>query len=737
MKPAAEQLRTALLFAAAAGVHVRPCGAEPLGPPELEEVTVSAKQRQEPVLGLPNSVAVVSAELLSSSGAGTLDEMQASVAGFSVEKINGYGNVAIRGIGGGGRNIGFETRTGIYLDEVYVGQPQALGLPLYDVQRIEILRGPQGYLYGRNTVSGAVNIVTRLPDDTLTGAFRVALGNERLRESDVRVSGPLGEHVAGSLAAVHERRDGFSRNLAGGELDDAARTALRARMRFTPGAATTLDLHADLADLREDTVVTGEPLTDFFDTPSPELPRAPRTFDIDAPSFEKVRAHGANATVVHLLPGGHVLTAVTGARLTKQARQNDTDYSRNDLLWVDYRERYRQWSEELRIASPARARLRYLGGIHFLYEDAAADRRAVIGEDTATVVPLPNGARAAFGAALRVAPGDGAVIASRIGTRSRALFGGLDYDLTRRLNLSVGARYTRETKSLRHDLDGSRSGGFGIAVVTDYVDRRSDAAWTPSLGLRFAVAERINAYANYRSGFKSGGWNLDFLSSAQADAGFVFGDETVDAYELGLKADFMTLSFDVALFRADYRDHQVFQSLTQPSGQTVFVLTNAARARAQGVDASVVKRFSDWLAVSFSLELLDARYREFLDGGGPGVDFNGNRLQSAPHGTGTAVLDYAVPAAGGELTVHVQYGYRGSSYTHPANRPLDRLDPRRIADARITWQPAAKDSWRVSLWARNLLDEQYLARRGRDFLGNQYWKLGEPRTYGIDVAYDF
>src|SRR5690606_29297366 len=155
----------------------------------------------------------------------------------------------------------------------------------------------------------------------------------------------------------------------------------------------------------------------------------------------------------------------------------------------------------------------------------------------------------------------------------------------------------------------------------------------------------------------------------------------------------------------------------------------------EGIDATVAARVNERLALTARVELLDARYRDFPNGGGLGVDLNGNRLQAAPRASGTLTLDYQVPVRAGELALHVQYSGRGSAYMQPTNRPLDRLDARAVLDGRLRWQPAPAPGWTLSPWARNLLDEEYLSRRGRDFLGNQYLKLGDPRTYGIEIGY--
>jgi len=703
----------------------------------LDEIVVSAQRRDQVVTDVPISMTVVGEELLEKTRATTLEGMQQVVPNFSFEKTNGFNNLSIRGVSGGGRNIGFDTRAGAYLDGVYVGQPQALGLPLFDVQRVEVLRGPQGHLFGRNTVSGAVSIVTRPPGDQLEGSVRAVVGNEGAYEAYGTIGGPLGETVSGKISAAYEKRDGFVENLYDGrEIDDLDRVTTRGQLRFTPTDALTVDLYADYAEIKQETVVTGEPQTDFFDTEVDFLPRKPRVMDINTRPYEDVTLWGSALTINYELGNGNTITSITGYRDTDQGRRNDSDYSRNDILYVTYNDKFEQFSQELRIASPTDGRIQYVLGLYYLEEKAYSYREATIGEDMDVVVPLPvPGLSAPVGAAFRIAPGPAAIIDATVTTESLAAFAAVDFDLTDWMQVNLGARYTDEKKDLDFFLDGSRSGGFRIASLDD-TDSMSNSELTPSVGLTFRLREGMIAYARWGSGFKSGGWNVDFLNAAQVAAGYQFAPETVNSYEVGLKGDLGRISFEVAAFRALYEDFQVFQTVRLPTGQNANKLSNAAKAESQGLEANIRARVTEGLTLSASLGLVDATYTSFPDGGGIGVDLDGNELQNAPPVTASVSADYRVQLGSGSLSLYGEYSYRDESYTQPTNEEIDKLDSRSLVNARATYF-IGDGNWSVSVWGRNLLDELYMSRRGRDFLGNQWVKWGDPRTYGLEVRYDF
>lgn len=709
---------------------------------QLDAVVVTAQKRAQALEDVPIAMSVVERETLEKGRAHTLGDLQQLVPNFSFDRA-GTATLSLRGIGGGGRNIGFDPRVGVYLDGVYIGQSQALGMPLFDIAQVEVLRGPQGHLFGRNTVAGAVNIVTEAPSPVFDSRLRAVVGNHDTAEFYGSVSGPLGEGVTGKLATAYESRDGYTRNrFNGARLDDLRRFSTRGQLRLETNDQLTVDVYGDYSRADENSVV-GEPITGMFDTPLPGLPLPRREVNFNTTPFTHVDLYGGSVNATYRLHGGHTLTSVTGYRDITQRRQNDTDYSANDILRTNFNDKFQQFSQELRVASPDTGPARYVFGLYYLHEDADSDRRATIGRDMNAIVPLPAGSPVPFapvGPAFGLVAGSVVPAIANVATADVAAFGAFDYDLTQRLTLNLGARYTHETKRIRFDLDGSKSGGFRIATLHDFRDRRSDDAFNPTAGLTFALGEHVNVYAKYASGFKSGGWNVDFLNAGQVATGFDFDTESVDSYELGLKGVAMDgrLRFDMAGFHNRFDDFQVFQFVALGGGASVLQLRNAAKVETRGVEFSTSFQASKDLRLSANLGYVDATFERFPNGGPGGADLSGNELP-APSFTAALTFDYGVPlpALAGRLDFYGEYSHRGGYFAGASNDPVfERIGSRELVNARLGYSHDS-GSYGVSLWARNVFDQAALSARGRDFLGNQFVQYGQPRAYGIELWYSF
>lgn len=392
---------------------------------------------------------VVGRKALDNSRATTLSDMQQLVPNFSIAQSLGVNTVTVRGVGGGGRNIGFDTRAGIYVDGIYMGQAQALDQSLFDIEQVEVLRGPQGHLFGRNTVAGAVNITSRAPSETFESSFRAVAGNHNTREGYASVSGPVADKLLGKLSLGYEIRDGFSTNLFNHQkLDDLKRVSTRGQIAFQETDRLEINLSADYADIRQNSVV-GETVTGMFDAPLPGGPYASHTVNFNTTPYLNNTLSGASLTANYDMAGGNTLTAITGYRDTHQDRQNDTDWSPNDVFHINYTDDFKHISQEIRVASPVRNPLRYVAGVYLMHESADTYRTAIIGQDTNMLVkhplvPVP----VPFGALLGLVPGATVPVQGTVKTDSYALFGSLDYDLTSKLTLNLGARYTYEKKHL-------------------------------------------------------------------------------------------------------------------------------------------------------------------------------------------------------------------------------------------------------------------------------------------------
>ena len=684
---------------------------------------VTAQKRAQSMYDVPASIAVVNSEDLDNNHAATLTDMQQLVPNFSLSQIGGANTVSIRGVGGGGRHIGFDTRVGVYMDGVYMGQTQALDQSLLDVRQIEVLRGPQGSLYGRNTDAGAVNIVTRAPSRTFESTFRALAGNYGTGEASGSISGPLSDGVQGSLAMGYESRHGYTTNLFNKQtLDGLKRASLRGKLAVQPTDGLDLNLSADYTDIKQNAII-GEALTGMFGTPLAGGLYPPHTVNYNiSPSLNNTLS-GLNLTANYDMPNGNRLTSVTGYRDTRQNRRNDTDWSPLDVLSIDYTDNFRQLSQEIRIASPAAARMRYLAGIYLLHENAGTNRIATAGTN-AGLVGVPAGT---------VVPVWGSVK-----TDSYALFGSLEYDLGSSVSLNLGARYTNERKSLLYNLQGG--GILGIGNAQNYTDSRSDSMLTPSIGLTWTAGESLSVYGKYSTGFKSGGWNFDYLTASQIANQLNFNKETVQSYELGLKGSALRhrVQYSLAAFHSNFRDYQVFQ-FVNTGVTTELELRNAARVETVGAEASLHALLTRRLGIGANIGSAKAVFKSFPGGLTGGGDAAGKRLPYAPDLTASLTLDYSMPAPtlSGRLDFYGEYSYRGKSYSSVDNiEATDGLSSSNLVNAHISFD-SNTTPWKFSLWARNLFNRNYSIARGRDFFGNLYMKRGAPRTWGVEASYSY
>ena len=408
----------------------------------LSTVVVTAQKRSQTLQEVPISMTVVGEDAMEKMHVKSLYDIGLYAPNFEAVQSPGWSTVTVRGVGGGGRNIGFDTRVGVYLDGVYVGQVQALDQSLGDIEQIEVLRGPQGHLFGRNTDAGAVNITTRAPSKTFEGNIDVGVGNMGRKEFSAYVTGPLAPTAQAKLSVSSETHDGFINNLYDGhKLDNLEKLGIRGQVSVQASQALKVDLYADYTKINQD-LVLGIPTTGLFNTPLTGTPLPDNTVNFNTTPTRNSEVSGFSLALNYDLGGGMKLTSITGYRDTKQDRSNDVDYSANDIFHVQYYDHFKQTSEELRIASPNSGSLRYVAGLYYLNEKADTSRYAIVGQYPGLVPlpspPFPAGAKAPF-AALGLLPGATITNSGNIDTTDYALFGNLDYDLMANTTLNLGA----------------------------------------------------------------------------------------------------------------------------------------------------------------------------------------------------------------------------------------------------------------------------------------------------------
>lgn len=723
------------LAALAAGAPGRPFAAPQ--PDSVPDLLVTARQRPEPAQRAPLAVRALGEERIAQLRPVQLSDLSAAAPNFSVEKVGGVDTVLIRGAGGGGRNIGFGARTAVYLDDVYIGQPNALNQSIADAERVEILRGPQGTLSGRNTVSGAVNIVSREPGREPGAAARAWIGNRASGGVFAAVDAPIDPNGIRARASVFaERRDGFTRNTFDGsrDLGSIDLTSMRVTIAAEPAPALRLDVSADYT--RDDSQ------RDAFEADSNPVgagvgdPFAPAPFEIreNTPRLRRYEQFGSSLRGRYTLSDGSVLTSISAYRVGESRRRSDNDYSPLDLLATDFADRFGQASEELRLASPSGRRLRYVAGLFYMDDVRRSRRIARFGSGT-------------LAAGLPVPPGGAVPLQARLGARSTAAFLSFDYDFAPKWTASLGARLSHERRTLVFDLDGSQSGALRIATLTGFRDRQSDTRLTPAISLTYAPQAGVSLYGRYAEGFKGGGWNVDFLSTAQVNAPagagrtpFAFRPEDVRSVEGGIKAALFErrARVDLTAFSMWIDDYQVNKLIAYPGGVSVIQLTNASMAKSSGLEFSGDLRATDFLQLTLDAAVLRARFGAFPGGGVGGADATGNRLPFAPRfsfGIG-AELTPGRPVGPGQASLYVDYRYRSFVYTGQENLATESIAGYGVVNARLSWRPD-HGGLEFALWCRNLADRRYLTNRVRDFLGTRTLTRGDPRTYGAELSARF
>jgi len=692
----------------------------------LEEVIVSAQKRSEDLQDVPLSIAAIGQEAIEALGAPRLRDLEYSVPNlqFAGSDNSIRSIISIRGIATDDRNIGFETGTGVYIDGVYMARSAAFNQNIADVERVEVLRGPQGTLYGKNTIAGAINITTVKPSNELAGRITVRGGNLGMQEAAAYVSGPLIEdRVAMKVSGFSSKRNGYVDNvLTGHENSNRDEYGGRIQLRVTPSDKLDILFTADASRDRS-RFVEGEVL----EPQDPDAGFAPGEYSINESDSEATRKLSGASLQVDYRLGDHTLTSLTAYRKFDTDAFNDGDFSPAPILDITFLDDADTFSQELRIASPTDGPLDYVVGLY--YSDQTANTNRPIALLGGGIDDYRN-----FGA---------------VDTRAYALFANVSYAMSQRLGVFAGVRYNREEKKLHFSQDGTELFGLPDIPSTDptnpippFVDRLDDTDVSPTLGLKFTFSDDVNAYARIARGYKSGGWNADFLFPEDSNRDGVydvrdirFSPEEVVNYELGLKALLFghRLRSNLAVFYMDYKNLQVSTFNSDCGCRKI----DDAKARSSGAELELQAVLAPGLDLSIGLGYVDATFTANPPGGDVPID--GNRLPQSSKWSGNAAFDYThALGSSGDAIVGLSYSYRGDYFTSKENEAASLVDSYAIVNARLGWR-SQDERWEVFAFARNLLDERYLVDRFEETLlfPQLIATYGQPRTYGLQVSAQF
>lgn len=686
----------------------------------IEEITVTAQKRAESLQDVPIAITAFNQDMLKEAGIEGIDNVAQFTPGFSMTSYNkSTPQPYIRGIGTNTSGAGDDASVAMFIDDVYISRAGAYDSNLFDLERVEVLRGPQGTLYGKNVVGGALNITTRKPNtEEFEARIRVDAGNYNKRGLQAFMTGPLTENVAGKLSFSTAERDGFVENtVTGNDLRDEDTQSARAGLVWDASETLSVSWNWDASKVRESgvgRVINGEAL---FGSPvlTPSLNDRDKT-DTYNDGYTDRDVWGTSIKVEWEQDYG-TWTSVTGYRTSDYEFTDDLVpaldlLSGFDLNYLtnDTEEQEKQFSQELRLASNGEGAFEWTVGLYYFKDDIDRMERW----DSSFLVG---------------GPAVGQVDATNE-TESKAVFGQFSYNLED-WRFTVGGRFTSETK--KATLVGEGFEPVYLGLFGDF-DAKADKSWSNlsrKISVDYMGFENTLIYLSASEGFKSGAFNS--IAGTKAGAETPLDPELARQFELGIKSQWFDnrLRVNAVLFDIDYEDLQVFHSV----GLDVIV-ENAGEATSRGAELEVIALPFEGLELNASYSYLDASYDEFLSGG---VDNSGNQLTRSPKNAYTLSSSYSMPLGdAGDLSFRLDYVNQGELYIAADNSDLSKLDGYELYNARVAFQ-SADEAWEVALWGKNLTDEEYAIHSSDlSVLGSITTSdiLGNPRTYGVTFTYN-
>lgn len=699
------------------------------------EIVVTAQRREERLQDTPIAITALSGKQLADLGIDTPSELAGQTPGLKVLSIFGEGTnptFFMRGIGLLDFGDVTETPVAVNLDGVYLGTQAAQAAPVFDVERVEVLKGPQGTLYGRNSTGGVINIISAAPTYNLEGHISVQAGSYGQRLMEGALSGPIGEGIRARVSVRRNSDNGWQRSLTTG-IDGFGRTDIwsaRGQLALDLSDRDTLLLRMDYAENNGTAVLY--PLTGLLedDLITPCAPdraasnlcfnqagergvRNPRVGLSEEPRLRnKLEFVLGTATYEHDF-GGAALTSITALQTAEKLYEEDADAAAIVGGLTEYRLEARQFSQELRLAGGDPTSLAWIVGAYYFEEK----------RDSSVSAP-----EAAFDFGI---PFFGTLAHQR--TRSTALFGQVDFALAPQLTATIGGRYTADRKSI-------------WVVTPDFLpeERRQtkDSKLTGRLSLNWKPNDQTLVYASASTGFKAGGFNANFVFDP--DTIEPVSPETITSYEVGLKSELFGggLRFNGALFYYDYRDIQAV-ALDNVMGRSVTRLISLGNAEVFGFDGDLTWVPTKAARISIGLGLLDSELHSSALSPSPfppgTIPVDGNPLPMAPSVSLNASVEYTFELAqAGSLTAQLDGNWRDAfSFTATGSRePTERSNGYGLLNARLRWQDK-KERLSAEVFVENLTNETYLLFNANVFPDTAVGAWGKPRTWGVRLQADF
>jgi iron complex outermembrane recepter protein len=714
-----------------------------------QEIVVTAQRRAQRLEEIPMAVSVVSAETIDKSNITGIHDLGRVAAGVQVNFAGAFTQPAIRGVTTLTNGNGIENNVAIYVDGFYEPSPVAINMELANVASIEVLKGPQGTLYGRNATGGAILINTLAPSRSMTAKFNLSYASFEDKRVSAYVSGPLTNSIRVSVAGAYRDHKGFLKlvdpNAVGefvGRANPVKQGSVRTKIEADLGENLTATLAYNYAYSND---TTGHVYTPYEYTPSfiPNPPR--RAPDLGQVSYNvrpilKSVSHQPTLKLVFDMGIG-TLTSYTGYTKREDRSQFDFDGTYNQIVSFTSAFDQKTFQQALDLSINAIDNLDLIVGGVYYYDDVQA-------------VPKLGGS-SNFGSTGALS----SMTISGTTTESYSFYADATYSLTDSLSINFGGRYTHDDKNVNMLVVN----GAGVVTLPFTFREATFSKFTPRASIRYELAPQTSIYASWSKGFRSGSFSLGAVASP--DLLNPIRPENITAYEVGFKTARSNLRFDISAFYYDYTDINVSVTVPAaqcPPGQTCVPIPqfgNAPAAEIYGVDAQVSVSPFEGLNIQAGGAWLHARYTDFPNATGTGLnsvtglnvsqaqDWSGQEMARAPKFSANLNVDYSFPLASGDmelagnLTYTDSYVINNASLYGPlagpalADKQRYRQEAFALINASATWtDPSGRMS--VGVFGRNLTDKRYRATYNGSALGD-YSGMSPPRSFGVRLGYQY
>ena len=735
---------------------------------DLDDVTVTARRRKEALKDVPAPISVVSGAELEAKKAYQIQDFQQLFPNLTSQFMHArQSSMAVRGIGNNIANEGLESSLGVYLDNVYLGRPGMAVFDLFDIQQMDLLRGPQGTLFGKNTTAGVLNIVTRKPVFENQATAEFTYGNRNYDNGKFMLNRMINDYWALRVSGYQTHDDGWINNLFNGSrLGEINRMGIRGQALYNPTDAFELRLIYEHNE--EDSINSWLVPYAFGPTNKPGNPNyinwvrsvggaitgdaSQHQVDFNSPLSSQTQQSGASAEA-NWTKNGYKLTSVSAWRDWHFQPQNDLDSSTLKAVSGGFDVDDYQYSQEIRIASPLGKNYDYVVGAYYFNQAVHNHMQAFTGPFGLAVANLPNNA---------YLDGYGGVT-----TASYAYFGQSTFHLNNRLDVTAGLRHTLESKDGNINQNGAHDAMSGAALPPISPLFAPYASGTQSLfssmpsgqaTVSYKLSDAVLAYTTYSRGAKSGGFNIDSVASPASLVGakaITLRPEVADNIEWGFKSSFFDkrLSANINYFMTKVQDYQATTATTLDN-RYMNILSNVGNLTSQGVEFDIKAVPFQKLELALNGAFTDARfdsgtaptpyerfgYSPAGNGYGKGtIDLAGKQLNVAPRWSINPSLQYSW-----RLTDNVDqylvchYGWRSSVFGDINNSNLSKIPAYGILNLSTGWRIVqAKQQWDVSLWVKNVSDEPYYLGL---YNGSQNYyaaAVGQPRSFGATIRLSY